>query len=94
MGPHRFRELEPNAQQGVEGGHWLLEQHRVLAASDLSNLFLAYVPQVTALETDAAPDDPARLARHEAQNGKRAHGFAATRLADDGDGLARCNGII
>jgi hypothetical protein len=93
MGSHRFRELNPNTEQGVEGGHRLLEHHGDPAAPDLSNFFLADVPQVTLLEQDSAPGDPARWARHEAQDGKRAHGLAATGLADDGDGLAGHDGV-
>src|SRR5258706_13327282 len=82
-------DLEADAEQRIERGHRLLEDHRDLGAAQLLHL-----PPSNCEEVAAAVKNPARrtngrvLGRKEAHDGQRSNRLAAARLADQRHGAA------
>src|SRR5216684_2834170 len=78
--------LPPGPEDGVEGRHRVLKDHRDVLAAYLAHLALGDLGKVAALEHDLAADDLAgTLEAHDAQ---RRHRLAAARFADDAQRLS------
>jgi len=84
----RLADLAADGHDRVERGHRLLENHGNLVAADGAHRRLIEPDQVDAVETCRAADDAAGRIRHQPQDRERRHALAATRLADDRQGLA------
>ena len=90
MDDRRLRDLIPDGEDGVQGGHWLLENHGDLIAANGAQLGWSEREQIAALEFDQrARQDVARRLGNEPQNRQRRHGLATARLPDDPQRLAR-----
>src|SRR3990170_258941 len=73
----RLRELAADGEDGVQGGHRLLEDHGDLVAAYVPDLVLVHLEEVLAIEVDGAADDPARRHRDQAEDGERGDRLAA-----------------
>ena len=58
-----FDDLLADGEDGIEGGHRLLEDHGDVAAADRLHLFFGELEEVAALEEDLATEDFAGRAR-------------------------------
>ena len=84
-----LRQLATDPMHGVQRRHGFLEDHRDAVAADVAHALRGQAWQAGPLETDVAPRyAPGRL-RQEAHDRQRGDTLAATRLADDAEGLAR-----
>jgi hypothetical protein len=88
MGEHRLVHLKAGAQNGIERALRILKDHRDVATADLTDLLAGQLQQVLVVEQDLAANDPAGV-RHEPQDRKRGHRFAAAGFAHDPKALAR-----
>ena len=86
---HGLHDLVADRVDRVQARHGLLEDHGDLAAADLEHLALGEFEQVAPLEHDAARVESPRWARDELHRAHGGHAFAAARLANDGERLAR-----
>ena len=77
-----LRHLTADGEDGVEGGHGLLEDNGDVLATPASHLVVAELEQVCAVEEDLAFDDLAWGGRDETHQGESADGLAAPALAD------------
>jgi hypothetical protein len=82
-----LRDLVDDALDGVQGVHRSLEHDRDLAPAVAAELILGLLDEVDPHEVDLAARDPA-VRREDLDERQRGRGLAATRLADDAEGLA------
>ena len=82
-------DLAADGEDGVEGGHGLLEDHGDAVAADTADLFLVGLEQVLALEEDLAADDLPGWVGDQSQYGEGADGLAAAALPDQAHDLSR-----
>jgi hypothetical protein len=84
--PGHLADLTPHPMHRVERGERILEDHRDLAATDLSHLVLGGGQQVSPTPHDLARFDPDGRGEPEDRHGR--DGLSRARLADDGEHLA------
>src|SRR5271163_2725935 len=83
----RFGDLGVDAEERVQGGHRILQDHRDLAAADAAHFTRPLLRQLLSREFHAAPDD-ARRGRQQSDDRQTSRGLPAPRLADEPDRLA------
>ena len=88
MQHHRFGDLLPDGQHGVQRGHRLLEDHGDAVAADLAHLIFRQLQEIGPVEEDLAVHDLARGLGDQAHHGEGVHTLAAARLANDAQGLS------
>ena len=91
MEAERFANLLSDGKDGVQAGHWLLENHRDVIAADAAHFALRLFHQVLTVVDDFAVDNFAGRRGNQAQDGQRGHRLAAAAFADDGKRFARLN---
>ena len=87
---HRLGDLPADAEDRVERGHWVLEDHRDPVAAELLHASLRQVRELDPVEAHRPVDDPSRGLQqsHDAERGDR---LPAPGLADDAEDLAGTN---
>ena len=90
---HHLHDLVAHAQDRVQCGHGLLEDHRNAGRAQVAHLGLRQGQQVAALQPDRAPRDAQRVGQqpHDRQRGD---GFPRPGFAHQADGLARADGHV
>ena len=88
MQQNRFGDLIAYGKHRVERGHRLLEDHRDVAAAQPAHSRRIGADQLFALKLDRAAHDPAGRLRDQTHDRKGRNRLAATRLANDAQGLA------
>src|SRR6266571_4208592 len=83
-----FGDLVADGEDGIEGGHRLLEDHGNFFAAHAAHVALLEGEEIAILEEDFTVEDSSRWLGDESENRKRGDGFAAAGFADEGDGLA------
>jgi hypothetical protein len=68
-----FGELAADRQDGIEGGHRFLEDHRDLASSNVAHRLLINGEEVPSLKQDLATNDASRRSRHQSHDAQGAH---------------------
>src|SRR4029453_10853378 len=81
-----FGDLHPHGQEGIQRGHRILENHRQLGASNISQLALLQLAQVPAFEHDLPCADRARVWNQSEQR-QAGDGLAGTGFTDDTERL-------
>src|SRR5882724_11891640 len=81
-------DLVADGEDGIEGGHRLLEDHGDVFATNFPHVALFDGEEVAVGEEDFAVEDSAGGLRDEAEDGEGGDGFPAAGFADEGDGLA------
>ena len=89
MQEDRFHQLIPNAVHRVQAGHWLLEDHGNLAATNREHLFFTQANNVTSFKQNAAAVKPSRRAGDQLHGAHGSHALAATRLTNNCQCLLR-----
>ena len=82
--------LLADGQHRVQGGHWILKNHRDLVAANGAHLRGRFLRQILILEADAAAGYPS-VAPQKLDNRLAGDAFPAARLTDDADELPRLN---
>jgi hypothetical protein len=83
----RFGDLPVDAEERVQRRHRILQDHGDLPAADAAHLARPLCCQLLAVEFYAAADNPRRGGK-QTDDRQAGCGFAASRLADEGDRLA------
>src|SRR6267143_2870525 len=83
----RLGNLPVDAEERVERGHRILQDHGDLSTTDAAHLARPFCRQLLPSEFDAAPDD-ARCRGEQTDDRQAGRGLAASRLADEPDRLA------
>src|SRR6266542_4739671 len=85
----RLGQLAADGEDGVERRHRLLEDHADLPAANRAHVLVGELEEGASLEAYLAADDASGGRGHEPHDAERADRLAATRLADEGNGLPR-----
>src|SRR5580765_7532277 len=83
----RLGDLAIDAEEGVQGGHRVLQDHRDLGPAHVAHLALAHLREVLPGKVDAPADDLGPR-RQEADDREARRGLAAAGFADDAERLA------
>ena len=86
MEPQALGELTADGQQGVEGGHGLLEDHAHLLAPERVALLGGHGGELLTVQFDAARDHPAVVGQ-QVHDGQGGDALAAARLTHHAHGL-------
>ena len=79
--------VPPNGQNGIEGSHWVLEDHADLRAAHKADLFVRHLEQVLPEERCLSVYDFPGRCGNEAQEGHHRDAFAATAFTDHPQGF-------
>lgn len=81
-------DLVADAEDGVEGGHGLLENHGNVVTADFAHFGLRERDQILTVEEYFSVDDFSRWIGNESEDGEGGHAFSAAGFAYEGEGLA------
>lgn len=81
-------QLLADRHHGIERCHWLLKDHRDIAAAHAAHRTVGELREFAPFELDAAGGDPQRGFRQEPHDSKRSHGFARAALAGNAQRFA------
>ena len=84
----RLDQLLPDAQERIERGHRVLEDHGNAPAADAIELPVRASQQIHTVKKSAPAFDAARRLRHQPHDGITSDGFAGAGFADDAQSLA------
>jgi hypothetical protein len=86
--------LLTDGKDGIEGGGWILEDHRDTAPTHLAHVSIPHLKQILILENDLPVRDAGRRHRQDTQNGFHGGGLSATSFAHQPDLLASVDSKI